>query len=128
MNYTLTLMKLRYWLLVLALVPGAPAWSQKPMAVLDWRALTTLTTSLLQQLHAQYVPRAAELATAVQSAAGTRVYQDSVRARFRRWLLADAQSTTKGQYSSVLPGVLRTYDLPDLQRVLGRWLLLGSGR
>ena len=128
MNYTLTLMKLRYWLLVLALVPGAPAWSQKPMAVLDWRAPTTLTTCLLQQLHAQYVPRAAELATAVQSAAGTRVYQDSVRARFRRWLLADAQSTTKGQYSSVLPGVLRTYDLPDLQRVLGRWLLLGSGR
>ena len=35
MNYTLTLMKLRYWLLVLALVPGASAWSQKPMAVLD---------------------------------------------------------------------------------------------
>ena len=98
------------------------------MAVLDWRALTTLTTSLLQQLHAQYVPRAAELATAVQSAAVTRVYRDSVRARFRRWLLADARSTTKGQYSSVLPGVLRTYDLPDLQRVLGRRLLLGSGR
>ena len=66
-----------------------------------------LTTCLLQQLHAQYVLRAAELATAVQSAAGTRVYQDSVRARFRR-VLADAQPTTKDQYSSVLPGVLRT--------------------
>ena len=112
---------------MLAQVPGAPAWSQKPMAVLDWRVPTTLTTYLLQQLHAQYVPRAAELATAMQSAAGTRVYQDSVRARFRR-VLADAQFTTKGQYSSVLPGVLRTYDLPDLQWVLGRRLLLGSGR
>ena len=105
-----------------------PAWSQKPMAVFNWRAPTTLTASLLQQLHAQYVPRAAELATAVHSAAGTRMYRESMRARFRRWLLADAQSTTKGQYSSVLPGVLRTYDLPDLQRVLGRRLLLGSGR
>ena len=112
---------------MLAQVPDAPAWSQKPMAVLDWRAPTTLTTSLLQQLHAQYVPRAAELATAVHSAAGTRVYQDSVRAWFRR-VLADARPTTKDQYSSVLPGVLRTYDLPDLQRVLGRRLLLGSGR
>ena len=73
-------------MLVLALVPGAPAWWQKPMAVLDWRAPTTLTTYLLQQMHAQYVPRAAKLATAVQSAAGTRMYQDSVRARFRRVL------------------------------------------
>ena len=98
------------------------------MAVLDWRAPTTLTTYLLQQMHAQYVPRAAKLATAEQSAAATRVHQDSVRARFRRWLLADAQFTAKGRYSSVLPGVLRTYDLPDLQRILGRRLLLGSGR
>ena len=56
------------------------------MAVLDWRAPTTLTTYLLQQMHAQYVPRAAKLTTAVQSAAATRVYQDSVRARFRRVL------------------------------------------
>ena len=39
-----------------------------------------------------------------------------------------ARPTTKDQYSSVLPGVLRTYDLPDLQRILGRRLLLGSGR
>ena len=78
------------------------------MAVLNWRVLTTLTTCLLQQLHAQYVPRAAELATAVQSAAGTCVYQDNMRTWFRR-VLADAQSTTKGQYSSVLSGVLRTY-------------------
>ena len=61
-------------MLVLALVPGAPASSQKPMAVLDWRVPTTLTTYRLQQLHAQYVPRAAELATAEQSAAGTRLY------------------------------------------------------
>ena len=93
MIYTLTLMKLRQWLLVLALVPGVPAWSQKPMAVLDWWAPTTLTTYLLQQLHAQYVPRAAELATAVQSAAGTRVHQDSVRARFR-WVLGPLPTRT----------------------------------
>ena len=50
-----------------------------------------------------------------------------MRAWFRR-VLADARPTTKDQYSSVLPGVLRTYDLPDLQRVLGRRLLLGRGR
>ena len=63
------------------------------MAVLDWWAPTTLTTYLLQQLHAQYVPRAAELATAVQSAAGTRVHQDSVRARFR-WVLGPLPTRT----------------------------------
>ena len=88
------------------------------MAVFNWRTPTTLTASLLQQLHAQYVSRAAELATADQSAAGTRVYQDSMRAWFRR-VLADARPTTKDQYSSVLT---------DLQRVLGRRPLLGSGR
>ena len=114
--------------MVRTLMPSAPAWSQKLMAVLDWRVPTTLTTYLLQQLHAQYVPRAAELATAVQSAAGTRTYQDSAAMWFRRWPLTYARPTPKDQYSSVLPGVLCTYDLPDLQRVLGCRLLLGSDR
>ena len=56
------------------------------MAVPGWRAPTTLTTYLLQQLHAQYALRAAELAMAVRSAAGTRVYHHGVRAWFRRVL------------------------------------------
>ena len=39
-----------------------------------------------------------------------------------------ARPTTKDQYSSVLPGVLRTYDLPDLQWVLGRRLVIAGVR
>jgi dienelactone hydrolase len=54
--------------------------------VLDWKAPATLSTYLLQQMHAQYVSRAAELDRAVQSAAGAAAYRDSVRARFRRVL------------------------------------------
>ncbi len=54
--------------------------------VLDWKAPATLSTYLLQQMHAQYAPRAAELDQAAQSAAGAAAYRDSVRARFRRVL------------------------------------------
>jgi dienelactone hydrolase len=63
-----------------------PAAAQKPHEVLDWKAPATLSAYLLQQLHGQYAPRAAELAAATQSAAGTWAYQDSARARFRRVL------------------------------------------
>ncbi|WP_092672717.1 alpha/beta hydrolase family protein [Hymenobacter arizonensis] len=51
--------------------------------VLDWKAPATLSTYLLQQMHAQYAPRAAELDRAAQSATGAAAYRDSVRARFR---------------------------------------------
>jgi dienelactone hydrolase len=54
--------------------------------VIDWRAPTTLPTYLLQQVHAQSVPRRAALDQALGSAAGTQAYRDSVRARFRRVL------------------------------------------
>ena len=37
-----------------------------------------------------------------------------------------AQPTTKNVYSEVLPGVLRHYDLPDLQRALGDKLVVGE--
>ncbi|MBU6119284.1 alpha/beta hydrolase family protein [Hymenobacter siberiensis] len=71
----------------LALLIGRSGQAQQPGPnVLDWKAPTTLTTYLLQQLHAQYAPRAAELDRAVQSAASALAYRDSVRARFRRVL------------------------------------------
>ena len=71
----------------LALLIGRAAQAQQSGPnVLDWKAPTTLTTYLLQQLHAQYAPRAAELARAAQSATGATAYRDSVRARFRRVL------------------------------------------
>ncbi|WP_210519083.1 alpha/beta hydrolase family protein [Hymenobacter terricola] len=54
--------------------------------VLDWKASATLSTYLLQQTHAQYAPRAAELDRAAQSAPGAAAYRDSVQARFRRVL------------------------------------------
>jgi dienelactone hydrolase len=70
-----------------ALLAGLSARAQQPNAnVLDWKAPTTLSTYLLQQMHGQYAPRAAELNQAVQSAAGAVAYRDSVRARFRRVL------------------------------------------
>ncbi|MFC7666103.1 alpha/beta hydrolase family protein [Hymenobacter humi] len=59
---------------------------QSSSTVLDWKAPATLSTYLLQQMHAQYAPRAAELDRAAQSAAGAAAYRDSVRARFRRVL------------------------------------------
>jgi dienelactone hydrolase len=57
-----------------------------PSSVIDWWAPTTLPTYLLQQVHAQYEPRWAELDKALGSAAGTQAYRDSARARFRRVL------------------------------------------
>ena len=54
--------------------------------VLDWKAQTTLSTYLMQQMQAQYAPRAAALARAAQSATGAAAYRDSVRARFGRVL------------------------------------------
>jgi dienelactone hydrolase len=70
-----------------ALSPAFSARAQQPTAnVLDWKAPTTLSTYLLQQMHAQYAPRAAELDRAAQSATGAAAYRDSVRARFRRVL------------------------------------------
>ena len=75
-------------LALVALLLGRPAGAQRaPDAnVLDWKAPATLSTYLLQQMHAQYAPRAAELNQAAQSAAGAAAYRDSVRARFRRVL------------------------------------------
>ncbi|MBH8559126.1 alpha/beta hydrolase family protein [Hymenobacter negativus] len=71
----------------LGLIIAHSAQAQQPGPnVLDWKAQTTLSTYLFQQLHAQYAPRAAELDRAAQSAAGATAYRDSVRARFRRVL------------------------------------------
>ncbi|WP_457065176.1 alpha/beta hydrolase family protein [Hymenobacter sp. UYAg731] len=71
----------------MALLIGRSAHAQQSGPnVLDWKAPTTLTTYLLQQLHAQYAPRAAELDLAGQSATVAAAYRDSVRARFRRVL------------------------------------------
>ncbi|GAC1587414.1 MAG: alpha/beta hydrolase family protein [Hymenobacter sp.] len=74
-------------LTLLAGLAGLGVRAQQPGPnVLDWKAAATLNTYLLQQLHAQYAPRAAELARAAQSRAGAAAYRDSVRARFRRVL------------------------------------------
>ena len=73
-------------LLVLLLASRFAAAQQPTSNVLDWKAPTTLSTYLLQQMHAQYAPRAAELGKAAQSATGAAAYRDSVRARFRRVL------------------------------------------
>ena len=75
---------LLFWLAVLA-VHAAQAQPPGPN-VLDWKSPATLTTYLLQLLHAQYAPRAAELDRAAQSAPGAAACRDSVRARFRRVL------------------------------------------
>ena len=74
----------RLKLLLLLVLVAQSARAQQPASVLDWRASTTLSSYLLQEMHRQYAPRAAELTTATASAAGMRIYQDSVRARFRR--------------------------------------------
>ncbi|MFD2718671.1 alpha/beta hydrolase family protein [Hymenobacter monticola] len=78
----------KYLLCLLAALSAAfSARAQQPTAnVLDWKAPATLSTYLIQQMHAQYAPRAAELERAAQSAAGAVVYRDSVRARFRQVL------------------------------------------
>ena len=74
-------------LAMLALLASGWAHAQQPGPnVLDWKASATLSTYLLQLLHAQYAPRAAALDRAAQSAAGAAAYRDSVRARFRRVL------------------------------------------
>ncbi|MDO7854008.1 alpha/beta hydrolase family protein [Hymenobacter convexus] len=73
--------------MLVAVSASLSARAQQPSAnVLDWKAPATLSTYLLQQMHAQYAPRAAELDRAAQSAAGAAAYRDSVRARFRRVL------------------------------------------
>jgi dienelactone hydrolase len=75
--------------LLTLLALGATAQTEPgklPGPVIDWRAPTTLPTYLLQQVHAQYGPRRAELDKALGSAAGTQAYRDSARARFRRVL------------------------------------------
>ncbi|MDB5236875.1 MAG: hypothetical protein JWR44_3868 [Hymenobacter sp.] len=54
--------------------------------VLDWKAPATLSTYLLQRMHAQYAPRAAELENATKSAANAEAYREQVRARFRQVL------------------------------------------
>ncbi|TVT39441.1 hypothetical protein FNT36_17490 [Hymenobacter setariae] len=74
-------------LALLALGAAAqPSPGKLPSPVIDWRAATTLPTYLLQQVHAQYEPRRAELDKALGSATGTQAYRDSVRTRFRRVL------------------------------------------
>ena len=79
-------MKRLVWLVVGLVLSWVSARAQKPVDVLDWKASATLGTYLLQQMHRDYAPRQAELAGALQSAAGTKTCQDSVRARFRRVL------------------------------------------
>lgn len=75
-------------LVLIALLVGHTAQAQQAGSpnVLDWKAPATLSTYLLQQMHAQYAPRAAEVDRAAQSAASAAAYRDSVRARFRRVL------------------------------------------
>jgi dienelactone hydrolase len=72
--------------LLVAVAACATARAQTGTNVLDWKANTTLTSYLNQQLHAQYAGRPAGLARAAQSAAGAAAYRDSVRARCRRVL------------------------------------------
>jgi dienelactone hydrolase len=72
--------------LLVAVAACATARAQTGTNVLDWKANTTLTSYLTQQLHAQYAGRPAGLARAAQSAAGAAAYRDSVRARCRRVL------------------------------------------
>ncbi|MCI1189130.1 hypothetical protein MON38_17030 [Hymenobacter sp. DH14] len=79
-------MKTFLLLLLAALAATAQVRAQTGTNVLDWKANTTLTSYLNQQLHAQYAGRPAGLARAAQSAAGAAAYRDSVRARCRRVL------------------------------------------
>ncbi|MDB5269464.1 MAG: hypothetical protein JWP58_2504 [Hymenobacter sp.] len=53
----------------------------------------------------------------------TRLTVDKMPASYQQLL---AQPATKNVYSEVLPGVLRYFDLPDLQRVLGDRLVIGK--
>ena len=80
-------MNIRFFLLpLLLLAAGATARAQSSTNVLDWKANTTLTSYLNQQLHAAYAGRPAALTLAAQSAAGAAAYRDSMRARCRRAL------------------------------------------
>jgi dienelactone hydrolase len=73
--------------LLLVAAASLSAAAQAPIApVIDWKAPATLPTYLLQQVHQQYAPRRLALDAALASAAGTRAYRDSARARFRRVL------------------------------------------
>jgi len=72
---------------LLAVAASLSATAQAPIPpVIDWKAPVTLPTYLLQQVHQQYAPRRADLDKALASAAGTKAYRDSARARFRRVL------------------------------------------
>jgi dienelactone hydrolase len=53
----------------------------------------------------------------------TRLTVDKMPASYQQLL---AQPASKNVYSEVLPGVLRYYDLPDLQRALGDRLVVGK--
>ncbi len=79
-------MKTLLLFLLAALAIAAEARAQTSTNVLDWKANTTLTTYLQQQLHAAYAGRPAALTLAAQSAAAATAYRDSVRARCRRVL------------------------------------------
>lgn len=76
----------RWRILLLMLVLPIASQAQSPYNVLDWKANTTLNNYLMQELHHQYAGRTADLTQATATAAGTRTYRDSVRARFRRVL------------------------------------------
>jgi len=93
------------WLLAAGV---AVAQSKPTLNVLDWKAPTTLSTYLQQQVRAAYAPRAAELLQAGQSAAAAAAYRDSARARFRRLLgPLPARTPLRAQVTGVLkrPGL-----------------------
>ena len=97
-------MKRMVWLVALLVLPALAVRAQKGVDVLDWKASATLSTYLLQEMHRQYAPRAAELAGAMQSTAGARIYQDSVRTRFRRVLgPLPARTPLRAQVTGRLP-------------------------
>jgi dienelactone hydrolase len=91
--------------LLLTAAASLSAAAQAPIApVIDWKAPATLPTYLLQQVHQQYAPRRAELAKALGSAAGTRAYRDSARARFRRVLgPLPARTTLRARVVGTVP-------------------------
>ena len=92
------------WQVLLLMLPVLTVRAQKGIDVLDWKASSTLSTYLLQEMHRQYAPRAAELASAMQSAAGAKIYQDSVRAQFRRVLgPLPARTRLRAQVTGQLP-------------------------
>jgi hypothetical protein len=108
----------------LALHTGQPLLAQRVADVFTLLAVLQSDkrlSTLPFEFHASGPARAAALHAAVLEPGITRLVLHGALPSYQQQL---ARPTGKDTYSDVLPGVLRHYDVPDLQRALGSRLVL----